>query len=147
MYTTTGAGCNVGLTSQSALKRGCQDCGPNSHHRFGFFFEPALQTWQLQPTVVGSMITTLSKITRSIVLDQNSNNRNCTRDLDPPTHQKQCKFVRLTPLRSVRHQIRRHRQYEHIWSCVSLNIAASSPAAICGTFYESSFMVCLHQDQ
>ena len=45
----------------------------------------------------------LSKITRSIVLDQNSNNRNCTRDLDPPTHQKQCKFVRLTPLRSVRH--------------------------------------------
>ena len=23
--------------------------------------------------------------------------------LDPPTHQKQCKFVRLTPLRSVRH--------------------------------------------
>ena len=46
----------------------------------------------------------LSKITRSIVLDQNSNNRNCTRDLDPPTHQKQCKFVRLTPLRSVRHK-------------------------------------------
>ena len=45
----------------------------------------------------------LSKITRSIALDQNSNNRNCTRDLDPPTHQKQCKFVRLTPLRSVRH--------------------------------------------
>ena len=45
----------------------------------------------------------LSKFTRSIVLDQNSNNRNCTRDLDPPTHQKQCKFVRLTPLRSVRH--------------------------------------------
>ena len=28
----------------------------------------------------------------------------CTRDLDPPTHQKQCKFVRLTPLRSVRHR-------------------------------------------
>ena len=39
-----------------------------------------------------------------LFLSQNGNNRNCTRDLDPPTHQKQCKFVRLTPLRSVRHQ-------------------------------------------
>ena len=29
----------------------------------------------------------LSKITRSVALDQNSNNRNCTRDRDPPTHQ------------------------------------------------------------
>ena len=47
----------------------------------------------------------LSKFTCSVALDQNSNNRNCTRDLDPPTHQKQCKFVRLTPLRSVRHHI------------------------------------------
>ena len=35
----------------------------------------------------------LSKITRSVALDQNSNKRHCTRDLDPPTPPKQCKFV------------------------------------------------------
>ena len=54
-------------------------------------------------TGVGSMCTILSKSRAVLFLSQNSNNRNCTRDLDPPTHQKQCKFVRLTPLRSVRH--------------------------------------------
>ena len=38
-------------------------------------------------TGVGSMCTILSNITRSVALDQNSSNRNCTRDRVPPTHQ------------------------------------------------------------
>ena len=66
----------------------------------GNFHFPAEQSANIGP----SKSSNLSKFTCSVALDQNSNNKNCTRDLDPPTHQKQCKFVRLTPLRSVRHQ-------------------------------------------
>ena len=39
------------------------------------------------------------KIMRRIVLDQNGYEH------IPPSHQKQCKFVNLTPLRSVRHKV------------------------------------------
>ena len=43
------------------------------------------------------------KIARSIVLDQNGNNRNLHARPQPSHPPKQCKFVHLTPLRSVRH--------------------------------------------
>ena len=45
----------------------------------------------------------LSKSRAVLFLTKMATTETCTRDLDPPTHQKQCKFVRLTPLRSVRH--------------------------------------------
>ena len=45
----------------------------------------------------------LSNIARSIVLDQNGNNRNLHARPQPSHPPKQCKFVHLTPLRSVRH--------------------------------------------
>ena len=53
----------------------------------------------------------------------------CTRDLDPPTHQKQCKFVRLTPLRSVRQKININPKYR------VLMLLPSTVQVLCSTWF------------
>ena len=90
------------------------------HHRFGFLSRRRrIDTSQSL------------KVARKLTLDQNGHKHEiCTQDLTPPTHQKHCQFVLLTPLRSVHHGIQQKlvNSCEHIlvfqakWSEVYENI-------------------------